>query len=194
MRRIILCEGKTDAILISYFLERCFGWLYLPEHPVKLPITNARIEELNWYRHPQRKPGQDLAIWGVGSVSQLPVRLKAVVEGNQRNPRPQDRFEAVVLFFDHDDPAETCLKEVRDWFAQADLVLADEVRLGEWVDAEVDLVGVTPPGKYSMRLLPIVLPPDKEGPLEIFRRLLAAAFGSRRPVSAGSQGLCCGAA
>ena len=26
MIRIILCEGKTDAILLSYYLERTKGW------------------------------------------------------------------------------------------------------------------------------------------------------------------------
>jgi len=169
MKRIILCEGKTDAILISYFLEKRFGWSYISEHPVKLPVANARNEELNWYQHSERAGiGQELAIWGVGGVSQIPVKLKAVIENNQRNPKPQDRFEYVVLFFDHDDPTEVCLNAVQKWITDANLVLADELQLGEWVNAEMDLLGVTPPGKYRLKLLTIVLPPNGLGALETF--------------------------
>lgn len=169
MKRIIICEGKTDAILISYFLEKRFGWSYISEHPVKLPVANARNEELNWYQHSERAGiGQELAIWGVGGVSQIPVKLKAVIENNQRNPKPQDRFEYVVLFFDHDDPTEVCLNAVQKWITDANLVLANELQLGEWVNAEMDLLGVTPPGKYRLRLLTIVLPPDRLGALETF--------------------------
>jgi len=35
MKRVILCEGKTDAILISYFLIKSFGWTYIKEPPIE---------------------------------------------------------------------------------------------------------------------------------------------------------------
>ena len=28
MNNILLCEGATDAILLSYYLEAVFGWMY----------------------------------------------------------------------------------------------------------------------------------------------------------------------
>lgn len=28
MNNILLCEGATDAILLSYYLEAVFGWRY----------------------------------------------------------------------------------------------------------------------------------------------------------------------
>ena len=169
MKRIILCEGRTDAILISYFLEKCFGWAYISEHPVKLPLTDERNEELNWYRHLDRVGReQELAIWGVGGVAQIPVKLRAVSDNNQRNPRPTDRFEYVVLFLDHDKSVQACLDVVEGWIADSDITLAGELQSGQWVDAEVDLRGVTPPARHQLHLLPIVLPPDKSGALETF--------------------------
>lgn len=169
MKRIILCEGKTDAILISYFLERRFNWLYLSAHPAKWPVANRQNEELNWYQHSQRaKLNQELAIWGVGSISQIPVKLKKVVDFSRRNPKPEDRFEYVVLFFDHDDPTEVCLNTVRNWVTEADLVLAGELQLGKWVSAEVDLMSPKPSSKHELRLLTIVLPPNGLGALETF--------------------------
>jgi hypothetical protein len=50
MKEIILCEGKTDAILLSYFLIRKFGWKYIKEQVVRLPVNNEN-EVLNWYRN-----------------------------------------------------------------------------------------------------------------------------------------------
>jgi len=67
MKKIILCEGKTDAILLSYFLIRRFGWEYIKGQIVGLPI-NKENEVLNWYRN-SKYPDQELAIWGVGGIS-----------------------------------------------------------------------------------------------------------------------------
>ena len=63
MKRIILCEGKTDAILISYFLERKFGWSYIKWSRIKKNMKNwfqinQGNEVLNWYNHP-KKPNQE---------------------------------------------------------------------------------------------------------------------------------------
>ncbi len=168
MKRIILCEGKTDAILISYFLEKCFGWSFSPSHtrkpPVELPVTNPRNEELNWYQHTD-KP--ELVIWGGGGISQIPPKLHAVSENNRRNPRPTDRFEYIVLFLDRDDPTRDCTSMVEKWIADSGITLVGELQLGQWVAAEMDLQ-VTPPAKYQLHLLPIVLPLDKPGALETF--------------------------
>ncbi len=173
MKRIILCEGKTDAILISYFLEKCFGWSFslscTRKPPVKLPVTNPRNEELNWYQHTDRiGRKQELAIWGVGGDSQIPVKLRAVSERNQHSPNPTDRFEYIVLFLDHDESIQACLDMVKEWIADSAITLVGELQPGQWVDATVDLRGVTPPGQHQLHLLPIVLPPDKSGALETF--------------------------
>ena len=77
MKRIILCEGKTDAILISYFLKK-FGWIHVTRLVIGLPFDGTN-EVLNWYKH-QEKPGQELAIWGVGGIDQIPVKLRHIIE------------------------------------------------------------------------------------------------------------------
>ncbi len=33
MNRLILCEGKTDAVLLSYYLEKTCGWMHVLELP-----------------------------------------------------------------------------------------------------------------------------------------------------------------
>ena len=51
MNRLILCEGATDAILLSYYLERTAGWKYSRKSPPDLDIRTADMTEtVNWYR------------------------------------------------------------------------------------------------------------------------------------------------
>ena len=38
MIKVILCEGKTDAILLSYYLEKVSGWKYSKKMPKNFTI------------------------------------------------------------------------------------------------------------------------------------------------------------
>lgn len=38
MNKLILCEGKTDAILLSYYLEKVAGWKYTTKSPSGLNL------------------------------------------------------------------------------------------------------------------------------------------------------------
>ena len=39
MNKLILCEGATDAILLSYYLERTAGWKFFREPPQGVPLS-----------------------------------------------------------------------------------------------------------------------------------------------------------
>lgn len=181
MKRIILCEGKTDAILISYFLEKRFGWAYsnprrersYHDAPPQLPVDRDN-EELNWYRRrgENEKESQSkaaLAIWGVGGITNLPRRLRDVVAFSRTDPNDGNRFSHIVLFLDHDDPLEAMRAKVTTWIEESGLRLrADALEFGQWLSVEMELVGVTPARTYSSRLLVVVVPPDHRGALERF--------------------------
>lgn len=166
MKRIILCEGKTDAILISYFLERRFGWSYTRKRLIGLPVYQDN-EVLNWYSHP-RKPDQELAIWGVGGIEQLPVKLGHVINRTRRESNPTNRFKRIVLFFDRDqrDEAE-CMELINKWATSSGLKLIGNPQLGQWGKGTTDLYGSSSES-YQLSILPIVLPPDGKGALETF--------------------------
>ena len=60
MNKLILCEGATDAILLSYYLERKAGWQYSRRSPKNLDIKVANgTETVNWY-----KKGDDFLLIG----------------------------------------------------------------------------------------------------------------------------------
>ena len=119
MKRIILCEGKTDAILISYFLKK-FGWIHVTRLVIGLPFDGTN-EVLNWYKH-QEKPGQELAIWGVGGIDQIPVKLRHIIERTRNETTSVNRFARVVIFFDCDDRTEAkCKVMVKAWATDSGL-------------------------------------------------------------------------
>ena len=50
MNSLILCEGATDAILLSYFLEKVSGWTYSAKAPdglnIRSPGGNEKVFSL----------------------------------------------------------------------------------------------------------------------------------------------------
>ncbi len=57
MKSIIFCEGKTDAILLSYYLEKVADWKFSKKmtRNIGLPIRNFENEELNVYTKDEKQ-------------------------------------------------------------------------------------------------------------------------------------------
>ena len=63
MNKLILCEGKTDAILLSYYLGKTAGWKFVKKGPSGLAIQQPNDNEsISWYN----KDDDYLLICGVG--------------------------------------------------------------------------------------------------------------------------------
>lgn len=170
MKRVILCEGKTDAILIGYFLIKKFGWIYIkkPEKAV-LPVLpfDRDNEVLKWYRHPG-KPNQELAIYGAGGIDQIPVKFGDVINRTRQERDPVKRFGRVVLFFDRNNRSEAeCRDLVEKWIVDNSIETISKLQLYQWSNARIALPK-TPEEYYCLRILSIVLPPDSKGNLEVF--------------------------
>ena len=165
MKKIILCEGKTDAILISYFLEK-FNWQYLRnETPINLTYDKNH-EVLNWYKHPD-KPDQELAIWGCGGYNKIQPKLKNIVESIQTQRQTKKRFNKIILFVDNDTgDSKKHISDMDEWLKSSGMDLLDKIELQEWLNAEVELLGNQQ--KYPIQLLSIILPPESKGNLEVF--------------------------
>jgi hypothetical protein len=167
MKKIILCEGKTDAILLSYFLIKRFGWQFIKEQVVGLP-SNKDNEVLNWYRH-QEDPHQELAIWGVGSINEIPKKLSEVVNRTCIERSPDNRFGRIVLLFDRDIlTRKKCMELVKEWIDGCSRINTfGKVILDKWLIAKL-VLNKTPPEEYEVQILPIALPKSKKGNLEVF--------------------------
>ena len=63
MNKLILCEGKTDAILLSYYLGKTAGRKFAKKAPSGLAIQQPDDNEsISWYK----KDDDYLLICGVG--------------------------------------------------------------------------------------------------------------------------------
>src|SRR6266545_3083936 len=170
MKRIILCEGKTDSILISYFLLKTFGWSHMKHQSRErdFPIDDGN-EQFNVYSHPE-KTNQDLGIWGGKGLEDLPRKLGLVAERNRDERDPSRRYDRIVLFFDRDSRSEDdCISLVRTWLQKANIYVPTgrDLILGAWFPTFTNL-NLSPPKRYDQELLCIVLPPGANGALETF--------------------------
>lgn len=97
MNKLILCEGETDAILLSYFLKKVANWEFCRKGPKNLDIQKYNDNEsINWYRK-----GEDyLLICAVGGKDNF---------GNFFNTRIKtplvtvNAFGKIAIITDHDD-------------------------------------------------------------------------------------------
>src|SRR5690348_2507844 len=96
---LILCEGKTDAILVSYFLCKTLQYKFQKKAPLKIKDVDQVNESINWYENDK---GRMLAIWGVGGYSNLPNALDQIEKLN----RLQFTFDKIAIIRDKDTEVE----------------------------------------------------------------------------------------
>lgn len=94
MNNILLCEGATDAILLSYYLEAVFGWMYCtPDKSIN--ISEDYNETVNWYK----KGNDKLVICSVGGKD----RFGNFFSEKVLDPITlSDAFDKVVIVTDRD--------------------------------------------------------------------------------------------
>lgn len=83
MIRIILCEGETDAILLSYYLGKVCGWTFTKKPPKGFAIKadRQRGEAVNWYHKTSEVDTEEyLLICSVGGVSNFESFYRAKLE------------------------------------------------------------------------------------------------------------------
>ena len=97
MIRIILCEGKTDAILLSYYLGRTKGWEYdkKPKH-FKLQFPESDNRFVGHYKNGTEK----LSICAVGGKDNFINFYKENVEEYIKDSEELDKYciSEVVYF------------------------------------------------------------------------------------------------
>lgn len=159
MKSILLCEGKSDAILISYYLYKVKGWEFYrkkDKRKINIPVRNTQNEEANWYRL-----GDDLlAIWGVGGKDNFKYAIQQILKINRLADK-EDAFNKIIILTDRDylENDEDLLNELSEYLEEVDL------RNNEWSEKEY-----TNEFEESIivKILPIIIPFNKNGALETF--------------------------
>ena len=155
MNGLILCEGGTDAILLSYYLNKAFGWEFCKKAPEHLNIRQDEFEEsINWY-----KRGDDrLLICGVGGKD----KMKTFFNKKLLSPiiNSKDTFTKIALILDRDD------KSIESMEAHASHLfrpIIKEMRNNKWIDNPYADAFEMP---NHVEALLIVVPSEQQGALE----------------------------
>lgn len=154
MNKLILCEGKTDAILLSYYLGKTVGWNFVKKGPsgLKIQPTNDN-ESISWYK----KEDDYLLICGVGGKDNFgkffDERIKTpLVTSNA--------FEKIVIITDRDDRtasdiASSLGEDMSDFFS--------DIQDRTWcINLYKDAYGI----EKKIQLLLLVIPKEQSGALE----------------------------
>ena len=155
MNSLILCEGSTDAILLSYYLIKVYGWEVCKKAPDHLNIKESEANEsVNWYK----KDDNWLLICGVGGKDKMELFFREKIQSPMINSETAFSKFAVVL--DHDDKSiESIESNASDMFSP---VITD-MKNNTWIDnGYLDSFGI----KRNVESLLIIIPSEQQGALE----------------------------
>ena len=169
MKSIILCEGKTDAIVISYYLEKTQNWKFLKnasqvnetrDRLVRIPIQDRDSESANWYE----RDGNHLAIWAIGGQSKFDYALREVMTINKREDADKC-FAKIALVTDRDKNADD--GPILSSFTGALQACGMEIELSnsKWAASSFQNAFQE---TLSLSIVTLIIPFDKPGALETF--------------------------
>lgn len=154
MNSIILCEGSTDAILLSYYLNKVSGWEFCKKAPEHLNIKQSNLNQsINWYKRDDDR----LLICGVGGKDKMASFfsekiLSPMIKSNA--------FSKIVLMLDRDDES---MESIEAHASHLFNPIVAEMKNDTWIDnTYVDTFGIQ---KIVSSLL-IAIPTEHQGALE----------------------------
>lgn len=157
MNRLILCEGKTDAILLGYYLMKTADWEHEKRSPKGLEIkTTEKNESVAWYK----KGNEMLMIGAVGGKDNFKPFFSQYIRRPILNASNGDPFPQIILITDRDDRK---VEEIEQDIAQKVAPFFEGAKNGKWRSSNYkDAFGMT----KSIETLLLVIPVDHQGALE----------------------------
>lgn len=154
MNSVLLCEGGTDAILLSYYLNKVSGWEFCRKAPEHLDIKQTEFEQsVNWYKRGDDK----LLICGVGGKDKMSSFFKEKISSPMTK---SDAFSKVVLVLDRDDKSIESLEAHASHLFKPILT---KMKNNLWIDnSYLDGFGIL----KTVSSLLVVIPTEHEGALE----------------------------
>lgn len=163
-RSMIICEGESDQIILSYYFEKQFGYRF-DRKKGELPNIlneNPKAEFVRLYR--RSEDGDEIVIWAIGGHSLFDDAVNAILEINQSSF--DICYSSIVVITDNDTRRETeqlwtKLNERLKIFGMGALFLTSQWGKGTQKVAMTDKL-------LPIKALGLSLPPDEDGALETF--------------------------
>ncbi len=149
MNKLILCEGQTDAILLSYYLGKVSGWEFTKKSPKGLDFKGSQF---NWYR----KENDYLLICDVGGVSNFGNFFNDYI---LQSLLTSSAFSKIAFVVDKDDRKTENIENEFKSISQ----LITNIEDRKWVNnIYYDSFGE----RQNIEVLLLTVPSEKEGALE----------------------------
>lgn len=158
MKIVMLCEGKSDAILISYLLEKMSGWTHLkkPDKKFGVVVEDKDNESAYWYSRNE----DQLLICGVGGKSNFDSFFSNKIYSMIYEYPEENTFQKVIVIRDKDTDT-LCVTEsnIQDYLKPISTRIQNDTWVKGYykdsfnVDRTIDVLG-------------LVIPFDSDGALE----------------------------
>lgn len=157
MNRLILCEGKTDALLLGYYLMKVAGWEHEKRGPKGLDIKASEHNEIvSWYK----KADEYLMICAVGGKDNFDRFFSRDIQRAILNASNGDPFPKVVLVTDRDDRK---IEDIEQNIANKLSPFFVGTKNREWISNNYkDSFGM----EKQIETLLIIIPAEHQGALE----------------------------
>lgn len=108
MKSIILCEGETDQIILSYYFQRMYNYHYNEEKTKKFnnsPQNGIICSYTQITLKGKKTIENELVIWAVGGRNRLPERLNYILTQNKMDA--DCYYERIIIMSDKDSEEES---------------------------------------------------------------------------------------
>lgn len=161
MKSLILCEGKTDAILISYLLCKQWGWSWISPKNKRFKNYQIDVSEINnesaeWYI----KDNNELLICGVGGNANFSNFFEDKISSIQVNYNEEDIFKNIICVIDKDNLE---VVDIERKFCSSFSIISI-MKNNSWEKNTYKLNGFE--NDVSINALLLIIPNESEGALE----------------------------
>lgn len=158
MTRIIMCEGETDLILISYYLEKVKGWVYTGT-PKGLTINFTKQENKAACNY-QNSNKDELLICAVGGKDNFGNFFNEHLKKPIMRSNAGETEYRIALVTDRDDFS---IEEIENSISEELAPIINNIENNAWQPNEVDADLGT---KVNIEFLLVVIPKENHGALE----------------------------
>jgi len=158
MTRIIMCEGETDLILISYYLEKVKGWVYTGT-PKGLTINFTKQENKAACNY-QNSSKDELLICAVGGKDNFGNFFNEHLKKPIMRSNAGETEYRIALVTDRDDFS---VEEIKNSISVELAPIINNIENNAWQPNEVDADLGT---KVNIEFLLVVIPKENHGALE----------------------------
>ncbi len=157
MRTVLLCEGKTDAILISYLLCKTSGWCPAkPEKGMRITVNEAKNESAYWYN----RNDDSLLICGVGGKDNFKDFFSNKIYDMIRDYPQEKTFDKIIIVQDKDTETVTALEnKIANYIHPIDA----QIKNDQWI---VGQYNNSFNNSKTVNILGLIIPFDNDGALE----------------------------